>query len=424
MTRQIAQAGFKMKKFWLTLKDEKVCSLCSTNMADGWIPIDQPHSSGHERSKAHPGCFVPETLCTVPNPLAGMTIPYDGPVIEILDDRGERTTITPNHMFLTPNGFSSANLLRKGDNILCCTDLIREVSINPNNNRDPTRIDDIIKSFSKNSGVLSRSVPPTPEDLHGDGRFSNGNIDIISSNCFLGDAFESMINERIQTDLLNSSVPPSSLDSKCNLTSILFSLALATDGGMSGIRQSSPFFRSRLGHPQIHGITSTPWGNSHLDQAIYDEMTRDTKNLRHMLNRFARFIDLTEIVEINVLSYHGYVYDCQTLSTLYIGNGLVSSNCRCPELYRADLPDIAGPQGDFALKVDMVESDRGAQIITILQPEPPKPIIEIIREVGTVDWSIYNYAFNGGKPGTVASTIVDCGRPGRQPVNVLDGGRP
>jgi hypothetical protein len=60
MVRQIAQAGFKMKKFWLTLKDEKVCNICRMNMADGWIPIDQPHSSGHQRSKGHPGCRCPE----------------------------------------------------------------------------------------------------------------------------------------------------------------------------------------------------------------------------------------------------------------------------------------------------------------------------------------------------------------------------
>ncbi|MFA5348127.1 MAG: hypothetical protein WC294_08315, partial [Methanoregula sp.] len=60
MVRQIAQAGFKMKKFALTLKDEKVCNICRANMADGWIPIDQPHSSGHQRSKFHPGCRCPE----------------------------------------------------------------------------------------------------------------------------------------------------------------------------------------------------------------------------------------------------------------------------------------------------------------------------------------------------------------------------
>lgn len=60
MVRQIAGAGFSMEKFWLTLKDEKVCDICRMNMADGWIPIDQPHSSGHMRSKAHPGCRCPE----------------------------------------------------------------------------------------------------------------------------------------------------------------------------------------------------------------------------------------------------------------------------------------------------------------------------------------------------------------------------
>jgi hypothetical protein len=253
-------------------------------------------------------------------------------------------------------------------------------------------------------------MPLSTEDLHGDGRFCNGDIDIISPNRFLGNTIESTLDERIHTDLFNSGNHAGSLNTQRNLTSILFGLALSTDGCMSGIRQPSPFFRSRLGHPQIHGIASSPRCDSHLDQTIYNKMTGDTKNLGHMLNRFSGLIDLAEIVEINILSYHGYVYDCQTLSTLYIGNGLISSNCRCPELYKADLPDASGPKGDFALNVSMVESASAAEVISI-------------REREILQASPYSYHFHPAPIGNVAGTIVDCGRPGRIAVTVLDGGK-
>ena len=51
--------GIQMEKHWNTSKDEKVCDTCNQNEADGWIPLDQLHSSGHQYPPAHNGdrCF-------------------------------------------------------------------------------------------------------------------------------------------------------------------------------------------------------------------------------------------------------------------------------------------------------------------------------------------------------------------------------
>jgi hypothetical protein len=38
---------------------------------------------------------------------------------------------------------------------------------------------------------------------------------------------------------------------------------------------------------------------------------------------------LNEIVAIDSSFYHGYVYDVQSISTLLICNGILTSNCRC-----------------------------------------------------------------------------------------------
>lgn len=48
--------GVVMEKMWTTSHDDRVSDGCATNEADGWIPIDQPHSSGDQEPPRFPGC--------------------------------------------------------------------------------------------------------------------------------------------------------------------------------------------------------------------------------------------------------------------------------------------------------------------------------------------------------------------------------
>jgi len=48
--------GTNMEKRWENSGDGKVSDGCLENTADGWIPIDQPHSSGHQNPPRFPGC--------------------------------------------------------------------------------------------------------------------------------------------------------------------------------------------------------------------------------------------------------------------------------------------------------------------------------------------------------------------------------
>ena len=52
----IAVDGVEMEKMWQTSEDEKDCDICDGNEAEGWIPIDQAHQSGHQEPCAHVGC--------------------------------------------------------------------------------------------------------------------------------------------------------------------------------------------------------------------------------------------------------------------------------------------------------------------------------------------------------------------------------
>jgi hypothetical protein len=52
----IVEDGIEMEKMWTTSHDDRVSDGCAANEADGWIPIDQAHSSGDQEPPRFPGC--------------------------------------------------------------------------------------------------------------------------------------------------------------------------------------------------------------------------------------------------------------------------------------------------------------------------------------------------------------------------------
>lgn len=57
----LQEDGVDLEKMWNTSHDDKVSDLCRGNEADGWIPIDQPHNSGHQQPLGHINCRCFET---------------------------------------------------------------------------------------------------------------------------------------------------------------------------------------------------------------------------------------------------------------------------------------------------------------------------------------------------------------------------
>lgn len=60
VARDLRDAGLRMEKRWLTVGDDRVSDGCRSNEAEGWIPLEQPFSSGHMQPLRFPGC-----RCTV-----------------------------------------------------------------------------------------------------------------------------------------------------------------------------------------------------------------------------------------------------------------------------------------------------------------------------------------------------------------------
>lgn len=377
------QSGVVEKKTWLPGPDS--CEACVAIGLQDPIPLEDEFESEEfddvMAPPLHPNCLLPGTrVIAAGDRIAGLRARYDGEAIELTFANGTRLSVTPNHLLLTPHGFAAANLLRKGDDVFYCPDLERIIPVDPDNNGEPSLIEEIVRALAETSGMQLRRVPIAPEYLHGDGRLMNGYIDVIGANGLLGGTDQSVRPEHVDGQNLNATdTEAASLTGAGGLASMFKRLALSADSIMGGLRVSSPFFRREPGLPDKHGFPlpprlnavsqdNSPDGPSVNAHSLTDGLFRspaaihgaDTLRVEgrtqmglaegcqpgpfeSMCNGVAGnakapsnfphgstgLIQAIQIMDIQRYHFTGHVYDLQTSSSLYIANGVVSSNCVC-----------------------------------------------------------------------------------------------
>jgi len=321
----------------------------------------------------HPNCILPETPVFAPGKRAAFVAAYNGPVIDIILSNSARVSVTPNHMLLTPTGFAFAKDLCEGQEVLYSTAFENVVFGHPNNNNRPSFIADIVESLSKTSGMCSSSVPATSEDFHGDGRFVNSDINVIWANGLLRSNIESKSGEvPSENDFDGTDIALFGLTCCRTTAKMLKTLALAADGIMGGFRDGCAALWPHLRHGNFGGFASstllnfTPAENSINDALNCSEFThqfsytlsgtiaranlirgqqqsrplisldappfQDAVNINgklflDFLKRNSSQIGVAHVVFKGIRQYSGHVYDLQTDSSLYLCNGIVSSNC-------------------------------------------------------------------------------------------------
>ena len=65
-SQSLKDEGIRMEKMWQNSGDDRVSDGCLENTADGWIPIDEPHSSGDQNPPRFPGCRCYEVYREAP----------------------------------------------------------------------------------------------------------------------------------------------------------------------------------------------------------------------------------------------------------------------------------------------------------------------------------------------------------------------
>jgi hypothetical protein len=382
-------------KMWVTGEDERTCDICSEQ--NGQVrPIDQPFDTGSMGAHGHIGCFLPETKCLPLGGLVGGTKSwYDGPIIQLSFGFGGKLSITPNHPILTPNGLIPAKLLKEGDDVIYSSDLKGVISIDADNEGVISTIEEIFNSLLISPQMHSIEMPVTAEDFHGDGKFIKGNINVVRSKGLLRGRGDTLCFKHLAAKYLNPrNIRLSSFMGLGLLASKLNRMRFSPRSIMGGSGPLQSLFGGSLPHSQIHRFASPPRDDLLLPESqnynvpsalemisnrfdghassvesdnfirgnfyppiiagynpsplktIEDQASRTLKLFSKPLKCSPGLIESDKVIGINILSYHGFVYDLESISSLLICNGVFASNCRCTVYYFESPPT----EGDTTLE--------------------------------------------------------------------------
>lgn len=360
------------------------CIRCAALDGKEWR-YEEEGTRPHPPCPLHPRCLTPETPVFAPDKVAAFVAPYRGPVYEIGLSNGARFTVTPNHLFLTRDGFAPAKSLREGSKVFHDPRIQGEAGGNPYDNRNPAPIKEVVESLAKSPGVSTVRVPASSEHLHGDGVFFDGYVDIIAPDSLLKGDVEAFLAEHVcNGGIINAGMIEGTLSSDCDFFKPLLWLRLATGGGVGGPSVSEVLGLGSTVHHKPVGRGVVADVDASLNETFSDYISRnpeafsngvfrfstgigfdnagvvkDDATLRLGLGlsverldsvpledcgyagqaqsmvlsdfagRFSEQVSLADVLFCRELYFEGHVYDLQTLTTLYYVNGAVASNCRC-----------------------------------------------------------------------------------------------
>lgn len=366
----LQMAGLPMEKAWL-ITGGNICDDCQGNADEGWIPLDEPFSSGDDRPLAHPGCILPgNEIIPVGEISAATKSFYNGRAIEITLSGGSRITVTENHPIFTDRGWIKAGIINKRDYHIYS--ILAEgitASINPYYQQRPTKIEDKFATLEKSRSVSAITVPSSPKYFNGDGRSINGDINIIYTNGFLRSNIKSEIDKIVSQPYFNKcSTRLISLMSQCLFSPLFQSDLPANRGQMSGSKLVGSLVSSHVRPFNKFGFGLGARNDISLNESTIENTPANSNLAREFIGRFSGNVSLEDIIQVRDFNFTGHVYDLQcNMYELYICNGIITHNCRC-----ALLTQWAREEGKEDQSLDMIKSQT---INNVVQPIENIPVI-------------------------------------------------
>lgn len=290
----------------------------------------------------HPQCLLPQTSVLARGVVAAYTSFYDGQAVELELADGTVLAVTANHPLLTPNGLVSAHALGEGDYVVRCPDIERVVARDPDNNYGPAAVEDVVRSLAVSTGMFACRVPVTAEHFHGDGRSMDGDIHVVASERLLDRTLHAALFKHGHQKPLCWAWDRVKLAGLCDLDAMLVTMSFAANGVVRRTSQHKALAFAGAPHAYEHGVSPAPWRESIVDHSATKGQPVTTRLIRKGLDGFSRLVSADEIMNVRQFNYTGHVYNLQTESGLYIGNSILTSNCRC------DLIPVLASDGDEA----------------------------------------------------------------------------
>ena len=373
---------------YMIICERTACALCRP--FDGQhFPLDEMEV-GYNASPFHPNCVLPDTVIFAPDAEKLIRSEYLGDIVEFVTSDGTRLSVTPNHIVLTSRGWVRAKNLVKGDKIVrYCGNVGNGVHAEPTNDNGSVSVENLFTAVIEAGGGSSCTVPSSPIDLKGD-VVANSEIDIVNINSELRNKLDSSLRQLISDCSLvwTSETLEGVLPRQGSVALLLMGIGLASDGVMSGFGVLDTLFGSESADSKLprsrnvseynarilktlvndasadiigfgeflDALTAVVAGNNLSDIKIDDSSVGDHNSVAlessadsgasdtefggNLTNGCSRIISVDNIVDINVRYFSGHVYDTSCMSTLYIANSIISSNCLCSQAPYMDREEL------------------------------------------------------------------------------------
>lgn len=262
----------------------------------------------------HPNAIVAGTFVEpFGNVEVGLSAPWSGPVIELTTADGNRLAVTPNHPVLTQKGWVMAKLLREGDYVLS-TPAVNRHGNGADLEDTPPLVEELLDAMGPTSSHTR--VVSSPDDLHGDGRLVDGEINVVRANRLLWREGETALIQHGRELVLGEA------DSELAL------LARDCSGGSRFEAVGATAASSMRGGSMSGVVLRRPYLDSCLTEPVDDRVRMDAQSIAQLGRALAGRVAVDQIVKVRRLpSWTGNVYDLQTSSSMYGAGGIVVHNC-------------------------------------------------------------------------------------------------
>ena len=320
-----------------------------TGTDGGTLALDPEYDDG-ELPDGHVNCVAADTVVNADDVKSAQYFNYSGQVVKLRMASGRFLTVTPNHILLTDRGWVRAKFLKQSDKIVGYAPGMETVvsSANPAHHDVKASIEQVVSSFGPRGKVLAASVPATAEDFKGDG-IPNQKINIVFAKSLLRNIGNPFAVQRL-SDLPfvgtgDFAVP---LDGFRSLTEALIGLLASTDSGMGVLGEGESLFSGELAHSDAVSVALMSNYHARINKSESDDASCDVQGLRDFLLGHPAFVAFDDIRDIEVVFVHDApFYDLHSTSTLYVANGLMSSNCQCTWQWKVTQDDAESDSGDY-----------------------------------------------------------------------------
>lgn len=293
----------------------------------------------------HPFCLPTGSVVAAEGVMGATSRIYHGELVSIRTLSDKLLSATPNHPVLTDHGWVPAGLVQEGDHVVSASGEEWPAFGDHHDEDVPATIEKVAEAFLGSVTVASAEVPVSAEDFHGDGAGSE--VCVVGTDRGLLAEQDAVPAQRVSQHrfqradaylrcLLRLRHPAPGLQA----------LRLAAEGLVRCCGNLLALLRGELAHAEGAGRTAPPWLDACAEQAVADDPAGDAERLCQGLLALPGGVTLDKVVHVERDVVTTHVYNLETASGWYIGNGIVVHNCECQlEIVRlAGAPVV--PSGD------------------------------------------------------------------------------